>query len=39
LALASLGRALGVTAREQQVFVCAVTGTVAFLMAVERAPF
>ena len=26
-------------AREQQVFVCAVTGTVAFLMAVERLPF
>ena len=39
LALASLARAAGVTAREQQVFVCAVTGTVAFLMAVERAPF
>ena len=39
LALASLLRAAGVTAREQQVFVCAVTGTVAFLMAVERLPF
>ena len=39
LALASLARAAGVTAREQQVFVCAVTGTVAFLMAVERLPF
>ena len=39
LALASLARAAGVSAREQQVFVCAVTGTVAFLMAVERMPF
>ncbi|MDA1336109.1 MAG: HupE/UreJ family protein [Bacteroidetes bacterium] len=36
LALASLARLVGVTGREQQVFVCAVTGTVAFMMAMER---
>ena len=39
LAVASLARAVGVTSREQQVFVCAVTGTVAVLMALERVPF
>lgn len=39
LALASVARALGVTPREQQVFVCSVTGTVAVLMALERVPF
>jgi len=39
LAVASVARALGVTPREQQVFVCAVTGTVAVLMALERLPF
>ena len=39
LAVASVARALGVTPREQQVFVCAVTGTVAVLMALERVPF
>lgn len=39
LAIASLIRAVGVTPREQQVFVCAVTGTVAVLMALERVPF
>jgi len=33
LAVASVARALGVTPREQQVFVCSVTGTVAVLMA------
>jgi hypothetical protein len=38
LAVASVARALGVTPREQQVFVCAVTGTVAVLMALERLP-
>ncbi|MBN31478.1 MAG: HupE / UreJ protein [Crocinitomicaceae bacterium] len=39
LAAASLFRAAGVTPREQQVFICAVTGTVAFLLATERMPF
>lgn len=39
LAIASLVRAVGVSPREQQVFVCAVTGTVAVLMALERVPF
>lgn len=39
LAVASVVRAVGVTPREQQVFVCAVTGTIAVFLAVERVPF
>lgn len=38
LALASLARVAGIAAREQQVFVCAVSGTIAVLMALERLP-
>lgn len=38
LAVASLLRSLGVTQREQQVFVCAGTFSVALLMALERMP-
>ena len=38
LAVASLLRALGVTQREQQVFICAGTFAVALLMALERMP-
>jgi hypothetical protein len=39
LAMASLLRVIGVRQREQQVFVCAATGAVALLMALERSPF
>ncbi len=39
LGAASLLRAVGVTQREQQVFLCAVTGTLAVGMALERMPF
>ena len=39
LGAASLLRAVGVTQREQQVFLCAVTGTLAIGMAIERMPF
>tara|TARA_B110000503_G_scaffold51760_1_gene83451 strand:+ start:6808 stop:7377 length:570 start_codon:yes stop_codon:yes gene_type:complete len=39
LALASLLQVAGVRQREQQVFVCAATGAVALLMALDRSPF
>jgi hypothetical protein len=39
LGLSSLLRAIGVTQREQQVFLCAVTGTLAVGMAFQRMPF
>lgn len=39
LASATLLKAVGVTQREQQVFVCAVTGTLAAGMAIQRMPF
>ena len=39
LGAASLLRAAGVTQREQQVFLCAVTGTLAVGMAIDRIPF
>ena len=39
LAMASLLRAAGVRARDQQVFICAVTGTIAVMMALDRLPF
>ncbi len=38
LAIASVFRAIGVTPREQQVFLCAVTGTLAIGMALQRVP-